>query len=82
MLNSTSHFSSRYKTLNSNNRDCNQIEQEEWNLHVPMHTQENGSLTTQENKLNDFYSGAFVAQSGAKEGLIGMFDGSDTNLLN
>lgn len=47
-----------------------------------MHTQENGSLTTQENKLNDFYSGAFVAQSGAKEGLIGMFDGSDTNLLN
>lgn len=38
MMNNTSHFSSKYRTLTTNNLDGNQIEQEERNLHVPMHT--------------------------------------------
>jgi hypothetical protein len=55
IMNNTSHFSSKYRTLTTNNHDRNQIEQEERNLHVPMHTQENASLNTQENKIHEFY---------------------------
>ena len=33
-----------------------------------MHTQENASLNTQENKLHDFDQGAFEIQSAVKDG--------------
>ena len=68
MMNNTSHFSSKYRTLTTNNLDGNQIEQEERNLHVPMHTQENASLNTQENKLHEFYHGTLEIQSAVKDG--------------
>lgn len=45
-MNSTSHLSNKYRTLTINNNESNQIEQEERNLNVPMHTQENASLNT------------------------------------
>ena len=75
-MNSTSHLSNKYRTLTINNHETNQIEQEERNLNVPMHTQENASLNTQENKLHDFYQAAFDLHSVVKDG------DDDSNLIN